>query len=86
MVNKILNTTSISKILRKPSNCKGIWFLAIVYKYTINSYTTVHPAAINKIVILLSFEKLLSKYDPKKPINVYISADIPICLPVRISK
>ena len=43
------------------------------------------PAIISIIVILLSFEKLLSKYSPISPIIPSIIPDIPICLPITIS-
>ena len=49
----------------------------VVYIYTIVSNNTVLPATINNIVILLSLEKFLSKYPPKKPIVANIIEDIP---------
>ena len=50
-------------------------------KYKPNSNIIVAPIVIKIIVILFSFEKFLSKYEPKYPIKQSIIAVVPTTLP-----
>jgi hypothetical protein len=50
-------------------------------KYFPVSKINVAPIVIRIIVILFSFEKFLSKYEPKNPIIQNITAETPITLP-----